>query len=221
MRFYSTYSSVFPYSVLKFTYNLNFGLDETSVCHLSFVQAKETVGCYMLEFIVWEPITGALYCRPHSAKVCLTWLAQLSWFCSSVSLLHSMYTFLPILLLSICTRWCQNAAWGWHPGHIPRCSCQEMFATDSQKEPVDLVLHFLLKNRIWTTQALHNLVWKPPLSQWAFCRHYTMSHLFSLGDLEQRAFSIHVFTAVWKVSWSSRGMPRLTGGWNNMNNKFS
>ena len=37
-------------SVLKFTYNLNFGLDITSVCHLSFSRRKETAGDCMLEF---------------------------------------------------------------------------------------------------------------------------------------------------------------------------
>ena len=110
---------------------------------------------------VWSP---SQYC---TAKVCLTLLAQLSWFCSSVSFLHSMYTFLQILLLSICTRWRQNAT-------VPSLFCMRLASSTypQMQLPVDVyyrlpericrlgfaLSQLPLKNRIWTTQVLHSLV---------------------------------------------------------------
>ena len=98
--------------LLKLMYNLNFSLDKTSVCHLYFSKQKR-----QQVTMCWNSVSEKAHhrtssatardCRPHTAKICLTWLAQLSWCCSSASLLHSVYTFQ--ILLSIFTRCRQNA----------------------------------------------------------------------------------------------------------------
>ena len=71
---------------------VNFGLYKTSVCYLSFSRWKRQQVTTCWSSLCESPsqeLRCHQDCRPHPAKV-LTWLALLSWFCSSASLLHSM-----------------------------------------------------------------------------------------------------------------------------------
>ena len=159
-----TYSSVSPYSVLKLMYDLNFGLVKTSACHLSFSRRKrqQVTTCWSS---LCESPSQELWChqdcRAHSAKIFLTWLAQLSWFCLSASLLHSMYTFLQILLLSLCTRCHQNATVASLCLHEVGIQMQLPVGVCYWLQESTYKLGFALsqlplRNRIWTTQTLHN-----------------------------------------------------------------
>ena len=68
---FCTYSSVFPYSVLRFTYNLNLGLDETSACHLSFSRRKrqQVTTCWSS---LCESPSQELWCHQYCYKhLCL------------------------------------------------------------------------------------------------------------------------------------------------------